>query len=66
MNNINNKIVAKLRTLGEGKSGKGMKKEGREKHDEGDLRDRMSTFILRYFIRCNAALSNQLTVSYKQ
>ena len=44
MNNINNKIVAKLRTLGEGKSGKGMKKEGREKHDEGDLRDRMSTF----------------------
>jgi len=30
MNNINNKIVAKLRTLGEGKSGKGMKKGERE------------------------------------
>ena len=44
MNNINNKIVAKLRTLGKRKSGKGMKRGVRE----GERRKTVRQSILLY------------------
>ena len=71
MNNINNKIVAKMRTLGKRKSGKGIKRGEKESGRDGYRENvyRRSGFTFLYstlFHKYNASTANQRTVTYKQ